>query len=477
MFNLVKYRRFSLLLFGLAVAWSPAQGNEVLRESPGTIFLENSRGVLIRLTRPAETVFVANPRIADIQIKSPRLIYVLAKTPGETTLIAVDENEQVLTNRRLKVSHNLSRLRASIKSFLPNEDVRIRSIGSSIIVSGSVETAADAAEIRRLAEQLVNKPTNVILRVGVNEPTQVQLRVRIAEVSRDVLKQFGINWDAVLNVGSFVFGLANGNPVNATGGSPPTFLGGADGAAWTSRNSGTNSLFGLYKGTSIDINGLIDALNNEGFVTVLAQPNLTALSGKPATFLAGGEFPIVVPGDNNQVAVEFKQFGVSLAFTPTLIGKDRISLYVNPEVSQLSSAGAVQISGFSIPALTTRRTETTVELANGQSFAIAGLLQNNIRHNIDKFPGLGDIPLLGALFRSNRFQRNETELVIIVTPYIVKPTSGPMLASPTDGLTPPSDKDRILHGRLYRPTPRSGEKGPAPLARRQPRGSMGFVLD
>ena len=305
MFNFFKCRRFSLLLFGLAVTWFPAQGNEVLRESSGTIFLENNRGVLIRLTRPAETVFVANPRIADIQIKSPRLIYLLAKTPGETTLIAVDENEQVLTNRRLKVSHNLSRLRASIKSFLPNEDVRIRSLGSSIIVSGSVETAADAAEIRRLAEQLVKKPTNVILRVAVNEPTQVQLRVRIAEVSRDVLKQFGINWDAVLNVGSFVFGLANGNPVNSTGGTPPTFLSGIEGAAWTSRNSGTNSLFGLYKGSSVDINGLIDALNNEGFVTVLAQPNLTALSGKPATFLAGGEFPIVVPGDNNQVAVEF----------------------------------------------------------------------------------------------------------------------------------------------------------------------------
>lgn len=467
------HRFLCALLLGVSITWSPAQGNQVIRETAGLIDVDIGRGVLIRLSTPASTVFVANPKIADIQVKSPRLIYILGKRPGETTLIAVDEKDRVLTNRHVKVSHNLTRLRSSLKSLLPGNELAVRSVGSSIVVSGDVETASDAAEVRRMAEQLVAKPSNVILKVGVTEPTQVQLRVRIAEVSRDVLKQFGINWDAVLNVGDFVFGLASGSPVNATS----SFLGGVDGATWNSRNSGTNSLFGLFKGSSVDINGLIDALNNEGFVTVLAQPNLTALSGKPATFLAGGEFPIVVPGEDNRVAVEFKQFGVSLGFTPTLIGKNRISLYVNPEVSQLSSAGAVQIDGFSIPALTTRRTETTVELGNGQSFAIAGLLQNNIRHNIDKFPGLGDIPLLGTLFRSDRFQRNETELVIIVTPYIVRPTSGPMLAAPTDGLTPPTDKDRILHGRLYRPTPRSGEKGPVPLARRQPRGSMGFVLD
>lgn len=471
MHRFVSLRLFCLFLFGITVSAFPAQGNQIIRETSGVIGLEVGKGVLIRLTRPASTVFIANPKIADIQVKSPRLIYVLAKQTGVTTLIAVDEKERVLANRQLKVSHNLSGLRASLKSFLPTDNLDVRSVGSSIVVSGTVETSLDAAEIRRLAEQLVKKPENVILKVGVTEPTQVQLRVRIAEVSRDVLKQFGINWDALLSVGDFVFGLATGSVVNTS----ETFLDGI--ATTTVRNGGTNSLYGSFKGTNVDINGLIDALNNEGFITVLAQPNLTALSGKPATFLAGGEFPIVVPDSDNRVAVEFKQFGVSLGFTPTLLGKDRISLYVNPEVSQLSSAGAVQLAGFSIPALTTRRTETTVELANGQSFAIAGLLQNNIRHDISKFPGLGDIPILGSLFRSSRFQRNETELVIIVTPYIVRPTSGAILAAPTDGLTPPSDKDRVLHGRLYRPTPRSGEKGPIPLARRDPRGSMGFVLD
>jgi pilus assembly protein CpaC len=201
------------------------------------------------------------------------------------------------------------------------------------------------------------------------------------------------------------------------------------------------------------------------------------MSGKPATFLAGGEFPIIVPGDDNRVTVEFKQFGVSLGFTPTLLGQNRISLYVNPEVSQLSNNGAVQLGGFSIPALTTRRAETTVELGNGQSFAIDGLLQNDIRHDIDKFPGLGDIPVLGTLFRSDRFQRNETELVIIVTPYVVRPTSGPTMAAPTDGLTPPTDEDRLLHGRLYRPTPRAGEQAPTAPGGTTTRGPIGFVLE
>jgi pilus assembly protein CpaC len=469
--RLVDLRIFCLLFFVVAIAWSPAKSNQVIRETSGVIGLEIGKGVLIRLAKPASTVFIANPKIADIQVKSPRLIYLLAKKTGETTLIAVDENERVLANRRLRVSHNLSQLRESLKSFLPTDTIDVRSVGSSIVVSGSVRSAIDAAEIRRLAEQQVAKPENVILKVGVTEPTQVQLRVRIAEVSRDVLKQFGINWDALVSVGDFVFGLATGTIVNTS----ETFLDGL--ATTTVRNGGTNSLYGSYKGSSVDINGLIDALNNEGFVTVLAQPNLTALSGKPATFLAGGEFPIVVPDTDNRVAIEFKQFGVSLGFTPTILSKDRISLYVNPEVSQLSSAGAVQLAGFSVPALTTRRAETTVELGNGQSFAIAGLLQNNIRHDISKFPGLGDVPILGSLFRSNRFQRNETELVIIVTPYIVRPTAAASLAAPTDGLTPPTDEDRILHGRLYRPSPRSGEKGPVPLIRRQPRGSMGFVLD
>lgn len=468
-------RFFCALLLGVGLAGASARSQEIITSRSGTIQLETGVGALVRLSGAAKTVFVADPAIADVQVKSPRLIYLSGKAPGSTTLFAVDGQDRLLANHRLEVSHNLGRLRESLKSMMPDASLDVRSVNSSIVINGSVTDAVDAAEVRRMAEQLAGKPENVVMKVGVTAPTQVHLRVRVAEVSRDVLKQFGINWDAVFNTGNFVFGLATGNPVQ--GGDPASFLGGVSGFDTVVRNGGTNSLFGLFKTGSVDINGLIDALDNEGLVTVLAQPNLTSTSGKPATFLAGGEFPIVVGADDDRVTVEFKSFGVSLSFTPTILSTDRISLFVNPEVSQLSSEGAVEIGGFKIPALTTRRAETTVELGSGQSFVIGGLLQNNSRHDVDKFPGLGDIPILGTLFRSDRFQRNESELVIIVTPYIVQPVSAPMLAAPTDGLTPPTDTDRILHGRLYHPSAPPGEAPPTPPNSRAPRAPVGFVLD
>lgn len=474
----IKRCLFTALLFGSVLAWMPAQANQVIRETAGTVNLEVSKGILLRLARPAHTIFVADPDVADIQVKSARLVYVLAKKPGETTLIAVDKNDRVLTNRRLKVSHNLSRLRLSLKQMLPDANINIRSMNSSVVVSGAVRTPADAADVRRMAEQLVTKPEDVIMKLGVTAPTQVMLKVRIAEVSRDTLKQFGINWDLLGQTGNFAFGVATGNPILAAF---PLFTPGSgvsnQATSFLSQTNGANSVLGSFSAGGLDINGLIDAMDDEGLISVLAEPSLTALSGKPATFLAGGEFPIVVSAGDDKVGVEFKQFGVSLGFTPTLLDSNRISLHVNPEVSQLSSLGAVQVSGFSIPSLTTRRAETTVELGNGQSFAIAGLMQNDTRHDIDKFPGLADIPVLGALFRSNRFQRNETELVIIVTPYIVRPVDGDQLSLPTDGLEPPSDKERIVDGRLYHPTPRSPEPPPTTPNRRKPKAPIGFVLD
>ena len=203
---LMKKTMLPALLFGSILLWAPVQANQVIRETAATIHLDASNGILIRLKRPAKTVFVADPKVADIQVKSPRLIYVLAKSPGETTIIAVDKNERVLTNRRVKVSHNLVRLRQSLKSMLPNANIKVRSLNSSIVVSGSVRTPTDATDVRRLAEQLVNKPENVIMKLGVTAPTQVNLRVRIAEVSRETLKQFGINWDLLGSSGSVAFG-------------------------------------------------------------------------------------------------------------------------------------------------------------------------------------------------------------------------------------------------------------------------------
>ena len=454
----------AVALLATFIAARPAAAVDVIPETDSVLQLETRQGFLLRLDRPASAVFVADPEVADIQVKSPRLIYVLARRPGQTTLYAVDAEERVLANRQISVTHDISRLRAALRALTPNSAVDAQTVESNIVLSGSVRTPAEAEEARRLAAAIVDDPKKVVNRISVAAPSQVHLRVRVAEVSREVLKQFGINWDAVFSTGKFLFGLATGNPVVA-------------GSTILTRNAGTNSLFGSFRSGRVDLNGLIDALDDEGLISILAEPNLTAVSGKPANFLAGGEFPIIVPDTGDRVTVAFKQFGVSLAFTPTVLGADRISLHVNPEVSQLSNAGAVELQGFSIPALTTRRAETTVELGNGQSFAIAGLLQNNTTHDLSKFPGLGDVPVLGTLFRSDRFQRNESELVIIVTPYIVRPVSTARLATPNEGLTPPTDTDRVLHGRMYRPQPARGTSAPAIDGTQGPQAPFGFALN
>ncbi len=398
--------------------------------------IEINRGALVRLQGPADTVFVANPEIADIQVKSPRLIYVFGKRAGETVLYAVDGNDNLLLNTRVVVTHNLQALRTAIGSAIPGGGVAISTAGDALVLNGSVNSAAQAEDLRRLAARFAPGDGAVVNNLRVVAPNQVNLRVRIAEVSRDTLKQFGINWDNAIKLGGFVFGLAQGAPVLAAGG------------GFNVGNKGTNSFVGSFRRGNVDLNTVIDALANENLITVLAEPNLTAMSGETANFLAGGEFPIPVPqsGNSNAITIEFKKFGVSLAFTPTVVDGNRINLKVRPEVSQLSTVGSIVVNSISIPALTTRNAETTVELASGQSFAIAGLLQHNSQQDASKTPFLGDIPILGALFKSDRYQRNETELVIVVTPYLVKPVSPNAIATPVDGLTPPTDVQRILYG-------------------------------
>ena len=236
-----------------------------------------------------------------------------------------------------------------------------------------------------------------------------------------------------------------------------------------------NNLFGGVRTKSLNLNSLIDALDNHGLVTVLAEPNLTALLGEPASFLAGGEFPVPVPAGNGLVGIDWKKFGVSLDFVATISGGDRISLHVMPEVSELSTNGAIVIDSISVPSLTERHAETTVELASGQSFAIAGLLQNNVTQNINKFPWLGDIPVLGQLFRSEAFQRNETELVIIVTPYLVHPIATADRASaPTDGFVPPTDGQFVAHANEYQP---HAPAAPASSGGTSLIGPVGFDLE
>ena len=383
------------------------QGRAVLTNGD-PIAIEIDEGQLLRLDSAMSSVFIANPAIADVTAKSDRLLYLFGKKVGSTSLFALDANDNVIANLTITVSHSLVRLQNALNELVLDGEIVASSVDGAIVLSGAVATATEAENARRLAARFMGTDGEVINRLAVTAPNQVNLRVRIAEVSRDVTNQFGFSWDAFLDSG-FQLGLQSLPPV-----------------------AGVNALFGGGTIGDFSIDGLIDALAEDSLITILAEPNLTAVSGQTASFLAGGEFPIPVAQDADTITVEFKQFGVSLAFTPTLMGRNRISMRVRPEVSQLSTTAQIIAGGFAVPSLTTRRAETTVELASGQSFAIAGLIQDGTSQEHRKIPGLGDLPILGALFQSDRFQRNETELVIIVTPYVVRPVDADQLRTPVD---------------------------------------------
>lgn len=414
-----------------------------------TIEIEVNKGALVRLPEPASAVFVANPEFADISMKSPTLVYVMAKRTGETSLFALDGRDAVLANVNLMVTHNVSALSASLRSVLPETAIEARSVPGGLMLAGLVNTAIEAEEARRIATRFLAENEVVVNQIQVVGPNQVNLQVRIAEVSRNVLKRLGFNFDVLADIGAFSFGLLSGRQAlnaarTAVSGLPDTGLAQAN-----------------YLSDSVDVSGVIDALETEGLISLLAEPNLTALTGETASFLAGGEFPVPIVDNDGEVTVSFKPFGVSLAFTPTILSSNRISLKVLPEVSALSSSGAVNVNGLNIPALTTRRANTTVELGSGQSFAIAGLLQADSNQNVNEYPGLADIPILGALFRSTDFNRQETELVIIVTPYLVRPVSTNALLTPVDGFEIPDDFDRVVKGETQRqkatPTERAAQ--------------------
>ena len=443
---------------------------EVVGASAG-LTVETGRGTLLRLRAPASTVFVADPDIADVQVRSPEMIYVFGRRPGNTSVYAVGERNAVLANLTVQVTHNLTALRQQIGAASGGSPVQVTSAGETIVLNGSVANAAQAENVRRIAARIAGNADNVVNQLRVEAPNQINLRVRIAEVSREVIRQLGVNWDAVYATGSFVFGLSTGRAFLDTA------LANGVSARPVLNGDTFNSAFARYNRGNFSVNEMIDALDRDGLVNVLAEPNLTALSGETASFLAGGEFPVPVPQDQNRITIEFKRYGVSLAFTPTLLDGNRISMRVRPEVSELSTQGQIQISGFQVPSLTTRRAETTVELASGQAFAIAGLLQNRGQTDVSRLPFLGDVPVIGALFRSNRFRRNETELVIIVTPYIVRPVNvASQMQVPTDGYIRPNESERLLGGQAWRQQLPPARRGPVDRDGSRLVGPVGFQL-
>jgi Flp pilus assembly secretin CpaC len=442
----------------------PFAQSQVVPPQQPTLTLEVNKGTAIKLPGAASTVFVAAPDIADVQVKSPSMIYVFAKKAGDTVLYAVDDQDRVLLNTIVSVTSPVSRMKATLDALHPGNAVQIDNQGESIVLSGVVRAAVIADDARKIALQHVGgNNTKVVNNIKVDAPNQVQLRVKVAEVHREALKRVGVNWQNINGLGvAPLFGAVSGGFAVATAQS----VGGAPSA--------------LARVTGGNFDALIDFLATQNQATVLAEPNLVAMSGETASFLAGGEIPVIAPQaglTGSTFSVTYKQIDISLAFTPTIVG-ERINLKVAPEVSQLSAVGSISVpltatSVVTVPGVQTRRASTTVELGSGQSFAIAGLLQRTSEQDIRKMPWLGDVPILGALFKSDAYNRTETELVIVITPFFVEPVSS-QLRTPLSGRVPPTDVDRLVMGRFNHPTPPQRVS----VGREQYAGpSAGFRLD
>jgi pilus assembly protein CpaC len=426
----------ALLLAASAVA---ASGQE---QPARNVRLTVGQSELITLPAAATSALVARPDVADVQMPVRTRAFVFGKAPGRTALVAMGAGGTVLANLAVEVLPDVARLTEEL-AMVPG--ARVGLSGTAIVLDGEVAspTAAERAAALALAAA-GGKADGVINRLLVSMPTQVNLRVRVAEVSRNLAREIGFNFDVFGRVGGFALGVATGREIVAASGEILRAPRGSASLAVTRRTD------------SLDMNAVVDALEEDGLVTVLVEPNLTARSGETASFLSGGEFPIPVNQQLNNVVIEFKRFGVSLDFTPTVLDDGRISLKVRPEVSELNDAASVEIRDIRVPGLSVRRAETTVELGSGQSFAIAGLVRANASNIRRAVPLLGDIPVLGALFRSTRFQRQETELVIIVTPYLVTPASPGALAVPTDGINGATSMGSALAGKIKSTKPANG---------------------
>lgn len=460
-------------------------GLPVSAKPGGAIALEVSQGKLIVLPAPATNVFIADPTIADVQVANPDHVFVFGKKAGRTSLYALGVDGILLRSVAVAVSNPTGGAQQLTAATRGSGDIRVGNTANGLVVEGTAADPAAASLAQRSATENAPDKSAIDDRVKIRGSAQVMLRVRIAEVDRSVTKQLGFNWNAIIQTGAFQYGLYTGrsifSPLGNAGGGFPSFSSFIP-ATPLQGAAQPGSAIGGISTSGANINAVIDALSEEGLVTILAEPTLTAISGEMASFLAGGEFPIPVSQALGVTTIQFQSYGVSLTFVPTVMSANHISLHVRPEVSQISSQGAITVSGLQIPALTVRRAETTIELGSGQSFAIAGLLQNNASNDIQRFPGLGDLPVLGTLFRSTNFQRNESELLIVVTPYVVRPIDDPRTVRyPTDSYQPATDLERVMFGFVASPHPRSPAPGsPLPQSANPPPhllGDVGFEVE
>jgi pilus assembly protein CpaC len=436
---------------------TPATGS--VSRPIGQLTLSIGRGELVNLPGTMKDVFIADDKVADLQVKSNHQLYVYGKASGETTVYASNAEGRVVWSANVRVGSNIDSVEQMLRVAMPEAHITVSTISpTSVMLTGTVAAPEDAAEAQRLTVAYMGKDATVITRLRTATPLQVSLHVRIAEVSRTLSRTLGTNLTGQTTATNGIqFGISRGNNqgtiTNPQGVLPSSFNNGTLTPAGTVFNQAANlagstalSFGGRFLG--LTLLGSLDLGESIGLATTLAEPNLTTLSGETSDFLAGGEYPIPLSSGLGTVSVEYKNYGVSLSYTPTVLADGRISLRVRPEVSTLSSDGAVSLNGYTIPALKVRRAETTVELGSGQSMMIAGLLSNDASHTITKLPGVGDIPVLGALFKSTAFQKDESELVIVITPYLVKPVNASDIHLPTDGMMNPTTVQEVAGNML-----------------------------
>lgn len=428
-----------------------------------------NRAVVVEADQPFATLSVANPAIADISTLSDHSLYVLGKAPGRTTLTLLGPEGKLITNVDVQVSLDVAEFKERLQQILPNEKIEVRTANDGIVLSGTVSSMAALDRALDLAERYA--PQHVSNLMGVGGTQQVMLQVRFAEMDRAVTKSLSTSLgiggtlgggDVATVIGTQTYSSGN-NLVNLFDGDPETV---------TTRTNPATGVFGFGFGAgALEFNILLEALEGKGLVRTLAEPNLTALSGQEAKFLAGGEYPIPVSSQDG-ISIEYKPFGVELAFTPRVVDGTTINLMIDSAVSGIDSSIVIGNNGFNVNGFKRRQTQTTVEMHDGESFAISGLLTDDFYDSNAQVPWLGDVPILGSLFRSAKYERRQSELVVIVTPHLVSPTRGEALALPTDRIKPPSEAALFLNGKVAGSPGATGE-----VARQDFSGSYGYVME
>lgn len=429
------------------------------------------KSMLVEVPVDLTNVLVSNPEVVDAVVQSGRQVYLLAKDQGDANVFLIGPDGQKVLFLEITVARDLTVLTDMLHRLLPGSRIRAEMAADNVVLSGSVLTPVDANRAAELAGRFVKKKDGVVNMLSVATKEQVLLKVKVAEMQRDAIRRIGVDVrDTILQSGeiSFATVLRNAFPVTAGVVPPSTLLG--NGSS-TAADAGKTSQLTWEKGNQ-RVTSLIQALERTGLIRTLAEPNLTAVSGETAKFLAGGEFPIPIAQNNNQISVEFKQFGVSVTFKPTVLSEGRISLSVAAEVSEITTEGAVTLSTVSIPGLKVRRAETTLEMPSGGTLAMAGLLSDETRQSVEGMPGLKNVPILGALFRSNDYRKRETELVILVTPYIATHGSPKEFARPDDGFAPARELRELFFGHINRIYGR-----PAVPAQGRYHGDFGFAIE